>query len=179
MTTLTSLDKTLVLVGLMGAGKSTIGRMLAGLLGLPFADSDQAIMERAGCSIDEIFATRGEEGFRALQKEVIAGMLDGAPRVLATGGSAYLDPDTRALIDREGIAIWLKADLDTLMERTRNLENRPLLKGGDRREILGKLIEARYPIYGLAAIAVDTDGKRHNDTVETVIDRLKAHLRAL
>src|SRR5271165_4199903 len=148
--------RTVVLVGLMGAGKTKIGRRLAAKLGLPFFDSDQEIEAAAGETIEEIFANRGEQLFRDGERRVIARLLGQPPHVLATGGGAFMDAATQALIGRRGVSLWLRADLDVLVSRVSRRTNRPLLKEGDIRAILAELIEQRYPIYALADVSVDS-----------------------
>lgn len=158
----------------MGAGKSCIGRRLASHLGVPFVDSDQEIEAAAGCSIPEIFEQHGEAGFRDGERKVIARLLRAERRqVLATGGGAFMDPDTRAEIKRCGIAVWLRADLDLLLARTSRRTNRPLLRQGDPRDILARLIEARYPVYAEADIVVDSADGPPEVTVNRVLEALK------
>src|SRR5215468_8121452 len=142
--------RAIVLVGLMGAGKSKIGRRLAARLGLPFFDSDPEIEAAAGETIEEIFTNRGEQVFRDGERRVIARLLAQPVHVLATGGGAFMDPATRAVIARRGISLWLRADLDILVARVSRRSNRPLLKSGDPRAILAELIERRYPVYAEA-----------------------------
>lgn len=161
-----ALDRTIVLVGLMGAGKSCIGRRLAGRLGVPFVDADAEIEQAAGCSIGEIFQKYGEPYFRDGERRVMTRLLHGTPSILAAGGGAFMDPDTRALIRERAVSVWLKADLDTLSQRTRGRTHRPLLNGSDPREVLERLIETRYPVYAEADIAVETG--HDNPTVTCV-----------
>jgi shikimate kinase len=151
-----SVPKTIVLVGLMGAGKSSIGRRLAQMLALPFADADTEIEAAAGATVEEIFARDGEAAFRNGERRVLARLLDNPIQVLATGGGAFMDPETRALIHARAISIWLRADLDLLVARVARRNNRPLLKNGDPRSILAQLIEERYPIYAEADLVVDS-----------------------
>ena len=148
--------RTVVLVGLMGAGKSKIGRRLAARLNLPFFDSDDEIEAAAGETIDEIFANRGERAFRDGERRVIARLLAGPVHVLATGGGAFMDPATRRMVGRCGVSLWLRADLDVLASRVSRRNNRPLLKSGDAREILAELIEKRYPVYAEADLIIDS-----------------------
>ena len=148
--------RTIVLVGLMGAGKSKIGRRLAARLNLPFFDSDHEIEMAAGESIEEIFANRGEQVFRDGERRVIARLLAQPVHVLATGGGAFMDETTRAVIERRGVSLWLRADLDVLVSRVSRRSNRPLLKGGDTRTVLSGLIEQRYPVYGEANVIVES-----------------------
>ena len=149
-------SRTIVLVGLMGAGKSKIGRRLAARLNLPFFDSDHEIEMAAGESIEEIFANRGERVFRDGERRVIARLLDQPVHVLATGGGAFMDEMTRRVIERRGVSLWLRADLDVLVSRVSRRNNRPLLKVGDTRTVLGELIERRYPVYGEANAIVES-----------------------
>ncbi len=169
--------KTIALVGLMGAGKSSIGRRLAQALGLPFIDADSEIEAAAGSSIEEIFARDGEAAFRTGERRVIARLLEGPPQVLATGGGAFMDPSTRALIRERAISIWLRADVDTLLVRVGRRHNRPLLKAGDPRTVLTRLIEERYPVYAEADITVDTMEGPPEATLAKVIEALD-HLLA-
>jgi len=145
-----------VLVGLMGVGKSAVGRRLAKRLDLPFVDADAEIEAAAGSSISDFFEQHGEAAFRDGERKVIARLLDGEPRVLATGGGAFMDPETRALVKSRGISIWLNANLETLVERVSRRNNRPLLKNGDARKILSELMAVRNPIYAEADIAVES-----------------------
>ena len=166
--------RTIVLVGLMGAGKSKVGRRLALRLGLPFSDSDPEIEAAAGETIEEIFANRGEQIFRDGERRVIARLLAQPVHVLATGGGAFMDPMTRALIGRLGVSLWLRADLDTLVARVLRRNDRPLLKRGDPREILARLIERRHPIYAEANLTVDSGAGSPEVTVNRVIAALAA-----
>ena len=143
-------DRTIALVGLMGVGKSSIGRRLATALDLPFRDADAEIETAAGRTIAEIFAERGEAEFREGERRVIARLLDQPPHVLATGGGAFMNPLTRAAVRRRGVSLWLRADLDVLVQRVSRRSDRPLLNAGDPRDILALLIEQRHPIYGEA-----------------------------
>ena len=148
--------RTIVLVGLMGAGKSKIGRRLAARLSLSFFDSDHEIEMAAGESIEEIFANRGERVFRDGERRVIARLLAQPVHVLATGGGAFMDAATRGMIARRGVSLWLRADLDVLVSRVARRNNRPLLKVGDARTVLGELIEQRYPGSGEANVLVES-----------------------
>jgi len=170
--------QTIVMIGLMGAGKTSIGRRLAARLGLPFVDADEEIEAAAGSSIEDIFERHGEAGFRDGERRVIERLLDGPPIVLATGGGAFMDAETRAQIAAKGISIWLRADLDTLVRRTSRRNDRPLLKTGDPREILTKLMEQRYPIYQLADITVDSFDAPADETLQNVLDALAAYRAA-
>jgi shikimate kinase len=165
-----------VLVGLMGAGKTSIGRLLAERLGLPFVDSDTEIERAGGATIDEIFALEGEATFRSGERRVIARLLSGPPAVIATGGGAYLDPATRATVRERAVSVWLKANLDTLVKRTSRRGGRPLLKQGDPRKILATLIDERYPVYGEADLTVETGEESPEIVVKRVLAALEAHL---
>jgi len=151
-----ALCRTIVLVGLMGAGKTKIGRRLATRLKLPFFDSDSEIEAAAGETIEEIFRHRGEAVFRDGERRVIARLLAQPVHVLATGGGAFMDPATRALIVRRGVSVWLRADLDVLFARVSRRTNRPLLQRQDPRAVLAELIERRYPIYAEADVVIDS-----------------------
>lgn len=168
--------KTIVLVGLMGAGKSCVGRRLATRLGLPFIDADREIEQAAGCSIPEFFARHGEAAFRDGERRVIKRLLGNPVHVLATGGGAFMDPQTRALVRERGISVWLRADLDLLLRRVQRRSDRPLLQVADPRKKLEELIALRYPVYAEADVTVDSDDGPPEATVEKVIDALAAHL---
>lgn len=172
------LDRPIVMVGMMGAGKSAIGRRLAQRLGMPFIDADVEIERAAGCTIGEIFEKHGEAVFRDGERRVIARLLVGPVGVLATGGGAFMDPETRARIRAGAISVWLKADLDTLVARVSRRNHRPLLQNGDPREILAQLMAERYPVYAEADITVETGDAPTAATVERVIDGLAAFRRA-
>jgi shikimate kinase len=162
----------IVLVGLMGAGKTTVGRRLAEKLGLAFVDADHEIELAAGQTIPEIFACHGETYFREGERKVIARLLENGAQVLATGGGAYMNADTRATIRRHGIAIWLRADFDLLMRRVRRRSNRPLLHNADPEAVMRKLIEDRYPVYAEADLTVDSRDIAHTSIVNTIIRSL-------
>ncbi|MBL27750.1 MAG: shikimate kinase [Rhodospirillaceae bacterium] len=168
-------DKSIVLVGLMGAGKTTIGRRLAGRLGLGFIDADSEIEKAAHCSIPDIFETHGETAFRDLERRVIARLLAQPPHVLATGGGAFMDPETRRLIAESSTSVWLRADIEILLKRVARRHTRPLLERGDRREILEALIAERYPVYGEADVIVDSLDAPHDVMVDTVIEALNRY----
>jgi len=165
-------SKPVVLVGLMGAGKSSVGRRVANRLGLPFFDADHEIETAAGCSISDLFARYGEPAFRAGERRVVARLLSGHPAVIATGGGAFVDPATRALIAERGISVWLRADLETLVKRTSGRDHRPLLQQGDPREILSGLMNKRYPIYAEADLVVDSLDQPTDITVHAVLRAL-------
>jgi len=170
------LDRGIVLIGLMGAGKSSVGRRLAKRLDLPFSDADQEIEKAADCTIEEIFARHGEAAFRAGERRVIGRLLDGPPQVLATGGGAFMDRETRAAISEKGISIWLRADLDVLLERVLRRDNRPLLKQGDPEQILRRLMAERDPVYAQADLTVTSGQGPHEDVVEDIVEALQRHL---
>jgi shikimate kinase len=170
--------RTIVLVGLMGAGKTKIGRRLATRLNLPFFDSDNEIESAAGESIPEIFHNRGETVFRDGERRVIARLLSQPTHVLATGGGAFMDAVTRALIARSGVSVWLRADLDVLAARVARRSNRPLLQRQDPRVVLAELIERRHPVYGEADVIVDSGEASPELTTARVISALAQCPRA-
>ncbi len=165
-------DRTIVLVGLMGAGKSAIGRRLAQRLGLSFVDADAEVEAAAGCTISEIFDRHGETAFRDGEQRVIARLLDNPRHVLATGGGAFIDPPTRAMIREKAISIWLRASLDLLLARVKRRDHRPLLRAGKPRQILGRLMRERYPIYAEADITVESVDGPHEDVVGAILAAL-------
>ena len=170
------LARPIALVGLMGCGKTTVGGRLAGLLGAPFKDADAEIVAAAGMSIPEIFENLGEPAFRSGEERVIARLLTEPPMIIATGGGAYMSDATRAAIREAGAAIWLHADLDTLLERTGRRDTRPLLKNGDPRKILSDLMDQRYPVYAEADIRVESTASGAADSVaEAIMTALEAH----
>ena len=168
--------RTIALVGLMGVGKSSVGRRLAGALELPFRDADAEVEAAAGRSISDIFAELGEAAFREGERRVIQRLLDQPPHVLATGGGAFMNDQTRELIKSKAISIWLKADLDVLARRVARKDTRPLLAGKDPLAVLQAQAEARYPFYSQADIIVETGDAAHHVTVDQVIRALAAHL---
>jgi shikimate kinase len=168
-------DQMIVFVGLMGAGKSCVGRRVAQRLEIPFLDADSEVEAAAGCSIADIFKQYGEVSFRDGERRVIARLLDGPPAVLATGGGAFIDAETRTLILNKSASVWLRADLDTLVARTSGRTHRPLLNEGDPRATLARLIDSRYPIYSEANIVVDTGNDSASATCNRVIDALAGH----
>jgi shikimate kinase len=170
--------RSIVLVGLMGAGKSTIGRRLALKLGLPFVDADAEIEQAAGKSIADIFREHGEAYFREGERKVIARLLESGAQVLATGGGAYMNEETRRTIARLGISVWLKADISLLMKRVRRRDDRPLLRAEDPEEVMRKLMETRYPVYGEADIIVESRDVPHGSIVSDVIRALADHERS-
>jgi shikimate kinase len=169
--------KTVVFVGLMGVGKTCIGRRLAHRLDLPFVDADREIEEAAGCSIPDIFERHGEKYFREGERRVILRLLDNPPHVLSTGGGAILDPQTRARIHERAICIWLRADLDLMMKRVSRRNDRPLLRVADPRARLQELMTERYPLYGEADITVDSVDGPPEVTLERTMAALAAHVR--
>ncbi|HET7594329.1 MAG TPA: shikimate kinase [Stellaceae bacterium] len=170
--------KTIALVGLMGAGKSSIGRRLAQRLGLPFIDADSEIEAAADATIEEIFQRHGEAAFRDGERRVIARILDSPIHVLATGGGAFMDASTRALLRARAVTLWLRADIELMLARVGRRGNRPLLKSGDPRAVLEQLMQQRYPIYAQADITVDSVDGPPEATVERVMAALARHLGA-
>jgi len=167
--------RTIALVGLMGVGKSTVGRRLAAVLGMPFKDADTEIERAAGRSVGELFTERGEAEFRDGERRVIARLLDEPAHVLATGGGAFMNAETRALMKQKAITIWLKADVDTLVERVRRKDNRPLLRDRDPRQVLSELMAVRDPFYAEADIAIDAVDGPHERTVQAILMALEDH----
>ena len=176
-TTTALIGRTIVLVGLMGAGKSSIGRRLASRLAIPFVDADAQIEAAAGCTIAAFFERHGEAAFRDGERRVIARLLGDPPQVLATGGGAFIDFETRALVADKALSVWLRAELDLLVKRCGRRNTRPLLREGNPRDILAKLIDERYPIYAETDIIVDTDDSLHETMVDRIIDALEAYQR--
>ena len=164
--------RSIVLVGMMGAGKSSIGRRLAARLGIPFSDADAAIEEAAGMSVEDIFEVHGEPSFRSGEARVISRLLENGPQVLATGGGAFINPQTRARIHEMGISVWLKADMDILVRRLRRRNDRPLLKTDDPAATLTGLLAAREPIYSQAHLAVVSRDVPHEVIVEEIVTAL-------
>ena len=165
----------IVMVGLMGAGKTSIGKRLAMRLGLPFVDADAEIEAAAGCSIPDFFGQFGEAEFRSGEERVIGRLLDDPPHVLATGGGAFMSPLTRAKVKEKAISIWLRADLEVLLRRVKRRNNRPLLAGKDQREVLIDLMQRRNPHYAEADIVVDSGDGPHEEVVERIVDLLRRH----
>jgi shikimate kinase len=165
-------EKSIVLIGLMGAGKSTVGRRLARRIGLPFVDADAEIEAAAGMGIAEIFERYGEAHFREGERRVLARLVEGPPRVIATGGGAFMNPETRALILARCTAIWLQAEVETVAERVGRRDHRPLLKGKDPLPLLQGLAEIRNPVYAEAHLTIRSGALPH----ETMVDRIVAAL---
>lgn len=163
----------IVLVGLMGAGKSSVGRRLATQLGLPFKDADTEIEAASNLSVSEFFEKHGEASFREGERKVIARLLEEPRHVLATGGGAFMDPKTRALIAQKGCSIWLRAELDVIYKRCMKRNNRPLLKTGNPKAILKDLMDTRYPVYAEADITVDSGDGPHEIVVDKIIAALE------
>jgi shikimate kinase len=170
--------RSIVLVGMMGAGKSSVGRRVALRLGIPFVDADSEIEKAAGMSITDIFAIRGEAEFRAGEARVILRLLEGGPQVLATGGGAFINPDTRAAIAAKGISIWLKAEPDVLMKRIKRRQDRPLLHTADPAATLRKLLDEREPVYALADLTVQSREVTHDRIVDEIVGAIAGRIGA-
>lgn len=173
------IDKPIVMVGLMGAGKTSVGRALARRLGIPFVDSDKEIEAAAGCSVVDIFSLYGEAEFRRAEQRVIERIFDTAPnlKVISTGEGAFITPAVRDIILSKSISIWLKADLDLLVKRTNFRDTRPQLLNSDSRKILAKLIDERYDIYAMANITVETSDESLRKTLEKVLAAIDKYKR--
>ena len=170
------LVRPVVLIGLMGAGKSSVGARLAELLGVRFRDSDAEIEKAANMTVPEIFERYGEGYFRDGERKVIARLLGGKPKVLATGGGAFMNEDTRGLIAERAVSVWLTAELDLLVNRTVGRTHRPLLNQGDPRAVLAGLIETRYPVYALADVQVESlPGQTHDSMARRIVAALEDH----
>lgn len=169
------LNRTVALVGLMGAGKTAIGKRLAKRLGMRFVDSDHAIEEKAGKPVTAIFDEDGEESFRALELEVISDVVTGEPAILATGGGAYMQKPVREALKQHCITVWLNASLDVLVERVSRKNTRPLLEKGDKHAIMKQLMDERYPIYEQADIMVMSDTDPHHAVIEKLMAALEEH----
>jgi len=167
----------IVLVGMMGAGKTTVGRRLATRLGRHFVDSDEEVEKAAGMSIEEIFASRGEADFRAGEQRVIARLLKDQDLVLGTGGGAFINAETRALVKASAVSVWIKADFELLFQRVQRRSNRPLLKTANPRETLKGLIDKRYPVYAEADVTVVSKDVPQDQVASEVIDALLDYLR--
>jgi len=166
-------SRPLVLIGLMGAGKSTIGRRLAKQIGWRFVDSDEEIEAAAGCSIADIFAIHGEPIFRDLEQRVMTRLLNEKEIVLATGGGAWMQANVRALIAERATSVWLRADIEVLVDRVSKRDHRPLLAHGDKRSILQRLMDERYPVYAQADLIVDSNSGPHEQVVTRVVAALE------
>ena len=171
-------NRPIVLIGMMGAGKTTVGRRLAARLGRHFVDSDEEVEKAAGMSIEDIFAARGEADFRAGEVKVIARLLKEGGLVLGTGGGAFMNAETRDLIKQTAVSVWIKADFDLLFQRVSRRSNRPLLKTASPRETLQKLIDARYPTYAEADITITSRDVPQDQVASEVIDAIVAHFGA-
>ncbi len=164
--------KTIVLVGLMGAGKSSIGWRLAKRLDLPFIDVDRVIEEREKCSVSELFELAGEPYFRKREKEIITELLDGEPCIMAPGGGAFMDKDIRRLIKKKAVSVWLNATYDVLLDRVSRRKNRPLLEKGNKAEALRNLYDKRSAVYATADVTVSSDDGPHHRVVERILQEL-------
>ncbi|MDZ7628676.1 MAG: shikimate kinase [Parvularculaceae bacterium] len=173
-----AVDRPIVLVGMMGAGKTTIGRRLAKALDLPFHDADAEIEAAAGMSVSELFEKHGEQSFREGESKVIARLLSGAPIVLATGGGALTTSATRSLVRDRALSIWLRADVDTLTRRATRRPTRPLLKKGDPKETIARLLGERTPFYAEATLVIDSQPGAHGKTVSALLAAIEDHLSA-
>ena len=171
-------QRSIVLVGLMGCGKSAIGRRLAAKLALPFVDADEEIEKAAGKSIEDIFADHGEPYFRDGERKVLSRLLRSGPQVLATGGGAFMNEETRATVAEHGVSVWLRAELPLLVRRVAKRGNRPLLKGGDPEAVLQNLMTTRYPVYAQADLTVESRDVPHEVIVAEIAERLGQHLSA-
>ena len=168
------MSRTIALVGLMGAGKSTVGRRLAEKVGRDFFDSDDEIEKAAGLSVTDIFNIHGEDEFRRGEQQVLRRLLEQPPHVLATGGGAYLNAETRELMRERAVTVWLNADLDTLWRRVSKRNTRPLLRRPDAKQVLTDLLEAREPIYSQADLVVPSKEGPHSQTVNAILKALKS-----
>ena len=166
------LKRTVALVGMMGAGKSSLGKRLAGKLDVPFRDADTEIETAAGCTITEIFDRYGETAFRDCERKVIARLLGGPPHVLATGGGAFADDETRARVKAAALSVWINVPLEVLVSRVKRRDTRPLLRGGDAKEILTRLYHAREPTYAEADLTVTGEDGPHGEAVERILQAL-------
>jgi shikimate kinase len=171
---MTGLSRTVALVGMMGAGKSSVGRRLATRLGVAFKDADSEIELAAGCPIPEIFDRFGEGAFRDGERKVIARLLSDPPHVLATGGGAFIDPTTRAHLKDSAVTVWIRAPVEVLLARVQRRDNRPLLRSGNPRETLERLLGERTPVYAEAEITVESDDGPHSTAVDQILAALKA-----
>jgi shikimate kinase len=170
-------NKPIVLVGMMGAGKTTIGFRLAKKLGIPFLDTDSMVSQMVGCSISDIFKYQSEEYFKEKEMEAINTSLNSGISVIATGGGSFLLDDVRELVLKKGISIWLRAPLEVLLERVQRKNTRPILEQGDKKEILQKIMSDRYQTYANANLTVDSDILTHYHVVNTIITKLQQYLQ--
>jgi shikimate kinase len=170
---MSGLKQTVALVGMMGAGKSAVGRRLAGRLDVPFHDADAEIEAAAGCTINDIFEKYGEPAFRDCEQKVIARLLDGPPHILATGGGAFVDEQTRTRIKSVALSVWLNVPIDVLIARVGRRETRPMLRKGNPREIMTRLLAEREATYAEADIAIDSKDGPHNDPVDRIVGALR------
>ena len=170
-----STPRCIVLVGLMGAGKSCIGKRLAETIGWNFVDADSEIEKAAGCSIADIFERHGEAAFRDGERRVIQRLLQQGPSVIATGGGAFMNPETRDAIRANGVSVWLRADLEVLLRRTGRRDHRPLLRKGNPRETLSRLMAERYPVYAEADVVVESVERPAEETTQQVVEALRTH----
>ena len=170
--------RSVVFVGLMGAGKTAIGRKVAGMLGLPFTDSDHEIESVSRMTIPDLFERYGEAEFRSLEQRVIVRVLESGPQILSTGGGAFMNAQTREAIEAYGLSVWLKADVDTLLDRVSKKQNRPLLKNADPRAVLERLMLERNPVYALADVTVATRDERKEVIAGEVIEAIGRHLES-
>ncbi len=170
--------QSVVLIGMMGVGKTTVGRRLAPKLGLAFFDADEEIVAASGMSIADFFAARGEAEFRAGEARVIRRLLEGPPIVLATGGGAFMHPETRAMILESSLSVWLRAPIEIILERATRRPTRPLLQQGNPRETLKQLLAAREPVYAGAQFHVDSKNAPHSRTVNAILTLIDDHLKS-
>ncbi|MCA8888421.1 MAG: shikimate kinase [Parvularculaceae bacterium] len=169
------IHRTIALIGMMGAGKTTIGRRLARALNMPFKDADAEIERAAGMAVGELFERHGEESFRKGEAQVIERLLSGPPIVLATGGGAITHPQTRRLLKERALTVWLRADLDTLARRATRRPTRPLLQTDDPRSVIEKLLKDREPFYSAADIVIESQPGPHSRTVDEVLAQIRLH----
>ena len=174
MTRALEMDRPVVLIGLMGVGKTTVGRRLARTLGVDFRDADEEVERAAGRSVSEIFDDFGEHAFRDGERKVIARLLEQPPMVIALGGGAFVDPETRARVKERGVSVWLQADVDTLVKRVGRRNTRPLLRNNDPLAVLERLLETRTPAYAEADIHVDASAGSHQTTLDAIMQALEA-----
>ena len=169
-------NKPVVMIGMMGAGKSQIGRELATRMALPFVDADEEITKAAGCSVSDIFELYGEDAFRDVESRVISRLLNSKVQIIATGGGAFINANIRRIIAKKGISLWLRVELDILIERTGRRGGRPLLKGNDAGAVLKKLMDERYPEYAEANIIIDSRDVPIQETVNETVAALLTYI---